>query len=333
INSIKSQCLDNKEQEVKNVEEQPSERRNHAEKSLHNFRVIHKNSISLNSSQISSVHADAPIPSTREPENSLSMGYEHLSINPETEVTKSNAKNLLPIPSECDVTLEDKRECDVLICKNSSTVDVCDNHSKILFDSNNDDLSSDDESFEDIEYVDASIPDPKIACKEENIVQHDEEQEEIGLEDISQVQDVVLCEKLFSINRLIANFESLNDKPTPVCEFNPSTLIPILEESDNYLSLPETETFYDHTEETRSDNTTNHANYSLPEYDSFRFEIEPNQGELFSVVMNNIFDNPSIPRPPPEPPDDKSDLEPEVISAVMKNIDKPNKEESFDPGG
>nr|GFD49385.1 hypothetical protein [Tanacetum cinerariifolium] len=119
--SIKSQHPNNKqEQEVKNVEEQPTERRNRAEKSLQNFRVIHKNSISLNSSQISSVHAVAPILSTGEPENSLSMGYEHLSITPETasdEVIESNAENLLPIPSECEVTSEDKRECDELVCE------------------------------------------------------------------------------------------------------------------------------------------------------------------------------------------------------------------------
>nr|GFC85571.1 hypothetical protein [Tanacetum cinerariifolium] len=76
IISINSQHLDKKEQ--------PAERRNHAEKSLQNFRVIHKSSISLNTSQISSVHADIPIFSTKEPENSLSMGYEHLSITPET---------------------------------------------------------------------------------------------------------------------------------------------------------------------------------------------------------------------------------------------------------
>nr|GEX61351.1 hypothetical protein [Tanacetum cinerariifolium] len=301
INSIKSQRLEKKTQEVKNVEKQPAECRNHAEKSLQNFRVIHKNSISLNSSQIFSVHAVAPILSTREPENSLSMGYEHLSITPETEVTESNAKNLLPIPSECEVTLEDKRECVELICENSSTVDVCDNHSEILFDSNNDDLSSDDEIFEDIEYVDASIPDPEIASEEENIVQHDKEQEEVDLEDISQVQDVVLHEKLFSINRLISNIEFLNDKPTPVCVFNSSTSIPILEESDNSLSLPEFEIIYDHTEETRSDNTTTHANYSLPEYDLF------------------------------QPPDDNFDFESEVISAVMEDIDEPY--EHFNPGG
>nr|GFC52376.1 hypothetical protein [Tanacetum cinerariifolium] len=41
----------------------------------------------------------------------LSMGYEHLSITPETEsdkVTESNDENLLPIPSECEVTLEEE---------------------------------------------------------------------------------------------------------------------------------------------------------------------------------------------------------------------------------
>nr|GFC49339.1 hypothetical protein [Tanacetum cinerariifolium] len=175
-------CIHDDEQEVKIVEEQQAERRNHAEKSLQNFRVIHKNSISLkDTSQI-------------EPENSLSMGYEHLSITPETEsdeVTESNAKNLLPIPSECEVTLEDKRECDELICENSSTIGVCDNHYEILFDSNNDDLLSDDESFEDIEYVDVSVPDPTIVSVEgENVVQ--QEEEDVDLEDISQVQDVVL---------------------------------------------------------------------------------------------------------------------------------------------
>nr|GEZ16361.1 reverse transcriptase domain-containing protein [Tanacetum cinerariifolium] len=266
---------------------EPAERRNRIEKSLQNFRVIHKSSISLNTSQISSIHEVAPILSTREPENSLSMGYEHLSITPETEydvVTESNAKNLLPIPSECEVTLEDKRECNELICENSSTIDVCDNHSEILFDSNNDDISvydddvsSDDESFEDIEYVDASVLDPAIvSVEEENVVQREEE--EVDLEDISQVQDVVLREKLFSITRLISNIESLNENSTPDCVFNSFEFDNSL--LDNYS--PEFKTFCDNLEETRSDNTT-HVNYSLPEYDSFHVEIEPDQERLINL--------------------------------------------------
>nr|GFB51781.1 hypothetical protein [Tanacetum cinerariifolium] len=63
--SINSQRLDKKEQEVKIVEEQPAEHRNRIEKSLQNFKVIHKSSISLNTSQISSIHEVEPILSTK----------------------------------------------------------------------------------------------------------------------------------------------------------------------------------------------------------------------------------------------------------------------------
>nr|GEU79341.1 hypothetical protein [Tanacetum cinerariifolium] len=154
INFINFQRLDKKEQEVKIVKEQPAERRNRIEKSLQNFKVIHKSSISLNTSQISSIHAVTPILSTREPKNSLSMRYEHLSITLETksdEVTESNAKKLLPIPSECEVTSEYKRECDKLIC---------DNHSDTFFDSKiDDDILVYDDDLEDIEYVEASLLD------------------------------------------------------------------------------------------------------------------------------------------------------------------------------
>nr|GEU29228.1 hypothetical protein [Tanacetum cinerariifolium] len=43
--------------------------------------------------------------------------------------------------------------------------------------------------------------------------------------------------------------------------------------------------------QTSSGSTTTHADNSLLGYDSFLFEIEPDQGELTSVVMNDIFDN------------------------------------------
>nr|GEW83098.1 reverse transcriptase domain-containing protein [Tanacetum cinerariifolium] len=261
----------------------------------------------------------APSLSTKKPKNSLSMGYEHLSITPETEsneVTESNAKNLLPIPSECEVTLEDKMECDELICENSSTIDVCNNHSGILFDSNNDDLLSDDESFKDIEYVDASVPNPAIvSVEEENVVQREEE--EVDLEDISQVQDVVLHEKLFSITRLISNIESLNDNSTPDCVFNSF-------ESDNSLLdnySPKFETFYDHSKETRSEGDIR-----------FLEELLINDSILSHESFDSSFEDSSlILRPPPEPRDDNFNLEPEVISAVMEDIDEPD--EHFNPGG
>nr|GFA63347.1 hypothetical protein [Tanacetum cinerariifolium] len=62
--------------------------------------------------------------------------------------------------------------------------------------------------------------------------------------------------------------------------------------SDN--SLPEFETFSDHTEETSSGSTTTHVDNSLPTYDSFIFEIELDQGELTSVVMEDNLGEPHV---------------------------------------
>nr|GEZ60265.1 hypothetical protein [Tanacetum cinerariifolium] len=77
------------------------------------------------------------------------MEYEHFSITPETksnEVTESNAENLLPIPSKCEVTLEDEFECNMPakdICSSVSTF------SNPLFKDNDDLDSSDNESLSD----------------------------------------------------------------------------------------------------------------------------------------------------------------------------------------
>nr|GFB48438.1 hypothetical protein [Tanacetum cinerariifolium] len=227
INSINSQHLDKKEQEVKIVKEQPAERKNHAEKSLQNFRVA----------------------------------------------------------------LEDKRECDLLISENSP---VCDNSDTFSDSKIDDDISIYDDDFEDIEYVEASLLDPEIASvEEENVVQ--QEEEEVDLENISQIQDVVLREKILSITCLISNIESLNDNSTldrvlNYFEFDNSLL-------DNFL--PEFETFYDHTEETRSE-----------EADLFLFDDSIPSG------IENVADDP--------------EGDPDMIAEEIS--DKLNEDKCFDPG-
>nr|GFD41752.1 hypothetical protein [Tanacetum cinerariifolium] len=65
-----------------------------------------------------------------------------------------------------------------------------------------------------------------------------------------------------------------------------------LEKSDASLSLHEYETFIDHTEEMNSGITTTHVDYSLPKYNSFLFEIEPDQGKLTSIVMKDNLAEP-----------------------------------------
>ncbi|GKC86103.1 hypothetical protein Tco_1141820, partial [Tanacetum coccineum] len=87
---------------------------------------------------------------TEEPDNSLSMGDEHLNIIPATEsdeVIKSSVENLVPIPSESEVTSDNETECDVPIDDESSPTFMT--FSIPLFDSNDDFSSSDDESLSD----------------------------------------------------------------------------------------------------------------------------------------------------------------------------------------
>ncbi|GKD17895.1 hypothetical protein Tco_1207053 [Tanacetum coccineum] len=124
---------------------------------------------------------------------------------------------------------------------------------------------------------------------------------------ILRVMTMILrtSKKLLNINRLIANIESLNDNSTPNRVLKSPSPFPIpdsdsfLEKSDIFLSysdnsLPEFESFSDHTKETNSGSTTPHANNSLTEYDSFHFEIKPDQGELTNVVMKDILGEPRV---------------------------------------
>ncbi|GKC57196.1 hypothetical protein Tco_1084794, partial [Tanacetum coccineum] len=294
---------------------------------------------------------DLPI---EEPDNSLSMGDEHLDTIPSID-------NLVPIPSESKGISDDT--CDVPVGDDSSTFDALSNYSEILSDSNDDGTLSDDDDFEDIEY---------ISLEEVNDV--DQEEKEFDLEDIFQIQDVILREKLLNISRLVTNIESLKNNPTPDHVFKSPFSFPIpivdsdsfFEESDTSFShldnfLPEFETFNDHTEETKSGSTTTHANNSLPEYESFLFEIEPDQEGLTSIVISNnstndplleavntnvslslpefesfhfdLHNDPSSPRPPPEPPDVEISLNFEADVPVINNVDEFNEDECFDPGG
>ncbi|GJS80257.1 hypothetical protein Tco_0730138 [Tanacetum coccineum] len=205
-----------------------------------------------------SSNAITPDLSTEESDNSLSMGDEHLSTILETEsdeVIKSSVEDLVPIPSESEGISDDT--CDVPFCDNSPPLD-------------------------------ASPPDFELVNLEE-------------------VKDDILHEKLLNINLLIAKIESLNDNSTPDCVFMSPSPIPIpvkdrdsfFEKSGTFLSysdnsLPEFKTFSDHTEKTSSGSITTHADNSLPEYDSFLFETEPDQGELTSVVMEDILGEPRV---------------------------------------
>nr|GFB56125.1 hypothetical protein [Tanacetum cinerariifolium] len=226
------------------------------------------------------------------PDNSLSMGYQHLDTILETEsdeVIKSSVEDLVPNPSDSEGILDNI--CDVPFCDNSPPLDVLTDHFELSSDLNDDCTSSEDDSFEDIDYVEASPPDSELVSLEEDDSFKDIDYVEASPPDselvsLEEVKDKILCVKLLNIHLLIDKIGSLNNNPTPDCVLkSPSSSF--LSYSDN--SLLEFKTFSDHTEDTSSGSTTTHADNSLSDYDSFLFEIEPDQGELSSVAMEAIL--------------------------------------------
>nr|GEY79852.1 hypothetical protein [Tanacetum cinerariifolium] len=149
-NNLKSQCLDKEKEEVKNIVEQATKHRTRIIESLQNFKIIHKkSSISLNNtSLISSIIVNTPGLPTEEREYSLSMLDEYLSTTLETksdEVIKSSLKNIVPIPSESEVTSDKESECDVPVNDESSPIFTI--FSNPLFDCNDDFTYSDNKSL------------------------------------------------------------------------------------------------------------------------------------------------------------------------------------------
>ncbi|GJU68783.1 hypothetical protein Tco_1255042 [Tanacetum coccineum] len=94
--------------------------------------------------------------STLEPEDSPSMGDEHLSTIPEKELDefiKSSVEDIVSIPSESDDTSGSDSECNLPSCNDISPINISEEKSVTfsnpLFDSNDDFTSSDDESLSD----------------------------------------------------------------------------------------------------------------------------------------------------------------------------------------
>ncbi|GJY69638.1 hypothetical protein Tco_0472620, partial [Tanacetum coccineum] len=86
--------------------------------------------------------AITPVLPIKEPDNSLSMGDEHLDTVPATEldeVIKSSVEDLVPIPSESEGV---PKMCDVPLCENTTPLNALNEHSEIVVNSNDDNSSS-----------------------------------------------------------------------------------------------------------------------------------------------------------------------------------------------
>ncbi|GJV95665.1 hypothetical protein Tco_1547242 [Tanacetum coccineum] len=163
----------------------------------------------------------------------------------------STVENLVPFPSEFEGMSDDTS--DVLTCDNNY-VNVESDFMESLIN-------------RDTSIVYSSKIDPIL--EEFAEVNDDQEEKEFDLDDIFQIQDVILREKLLNVHRLITNIESLNNNPTldRVLESPFPFPIPVadsdsfLEESDTSLShldnsLPGFETSSDQKKSRRSARTT-----------------------------------------------------------------------------
>ncbi|GJW66052.1 putative reverse transcriptase, RNA-dependent DNA polymerase, LTR copia-type gag-polypeptide [Tanacetum coccineum] len=291
--------------------------------------------------------AITPDEPSEEPEDPLIMGEEELSTIPEKD--KSSVEDLVPIPSGSKGVSDDICDNDHSDAESLLSQDIPITSPKIDFlseefagelapippgmdedefdeeedDCYDDDTSSDDDSYENIEYVEASPPDFELVSLEE--VNEDQEEKEFDLEDIFQIQDVILREKLLNVHRLITNIESLKNNPTPDHVFKSPFSFPIpITDSDSFFeesntsfshldnSLPEFETFSDHTEETRvqtilmlilSFPSMIHLFLSFLEFESFTLILDP-----------------SFLRPPPEASDIEIRLIVETDAQVINNV-------------
>nr|GEX95568.1 hypothetical protein [Tanacetum cinerariifolium] len=213
--------------------------------------------------------AITPVLSTEEPDNSLSMGDEHLDTIPLTEsdeVIKSSVEDLVLIPSESEGIPDTM--CNVHLVNNPTPLEAKD-HFEIFINSNDDYSSSDDDSLynENIEYVEASPHDYELVSLEvaEIVIPKDEE-----------IEDDNLREKLLNVNLVIAKIEALKDNPTSSSELltKSSSTSPksFLEETNTFdNSLPEFKNFCFDLEEISSSSTTTHSDISLSDYEAFYF--------------------------------------------------------------
>ncbi|GKF51547.1 hypothetical protein Tco_0148014, partial [Tanacetum coccineum] len=106
----------------------------------------------------------------------------------------------------------------------------------------------------------------------------------------------ILREKLLNVNLLIAKIEALKDNPTLSLDFmtkSSSTSLNFFLEDTNTFdnSLPKFETLCFNLEEISSGSPT--YDLSLPDYEAFFCDSEPDSGDFTMDVVEDIFDNPT----------------------------------------
>nr|GFA61191.1 hypothetical protein [Tanacetum cinerariifolium] len=307
------QYIQRKEEEKRIEEEQAAKAKNWKLPVCYDDDDDEERSISFKDNIISGLPpcaAITPSLSTEEPNNSLSMGDEHLdtiSATESDEFIKSSVESLVSIPSESEGVSDNM--CDVSFHDNSLPLDVSKDQFKDFFDSNDESTSTNDDSFsiDNIGYVEASPPNSKLIS---SVVM------EIVIPESSSTSLNSLLEETNTFDNSLPEFETFCFDLEEISSGNTTTRFDI--------SLPEYEAFYDdHVKEISSGSTTTHSDSSLyhlfifdlsinpfpyadrsdfyefadelthiiplPEYDCFCFKIEPNSRDFTMDVVEDTF--------------------------------------------
>nr|GFA22410.1 hypothetical protein [Tanacetum cinerariifolium] len=250
-----------------------------------------------------------------EPKHSFNMGHEHFNTNLVTKyVAESSTKNLVPIPHESKVTLENGSKSIEPVNGNSS---VFTTFSNPLFDNykiNSDELNSHVESNYDestsnhdimkFDYLDEFYG-PLIPI-------HIIEEERIRRKHADYINRM---EMLFTINphphhpmNANTNVESFSSLPNPIQESD------LQQEEIDVVSITD-DVLPSSVENDDLDREVDAVDDLCVDNSISNYEHEYSESEDFD------FDNLPIPLPPPEPPDDKFDFEIDFGNeiSVMRN--------------
>ncbi|GJS72604.1 reverse transcriptase domain-containing protein, partial [Tanacetum coccineum] len=354
-------------QEVKILAEPIAKRQTRITPCLKNFKVICKESIfhSNKTHQVSSVFAITSTLPSIEPKDSLIMGDEHLST--------FSVEEIVPIPKESEDTSRSDSENVLSSCDDLSSINVPRDDfvtfSNLLFKFDVNYNSSDinplfDEVLEDIECKDSYdsnldestflVTPLSNSNKDECLAPGDDIEFLLHHDPSTPLKSVASILKDSSMT----TFRTYIEEGYYDSEGDVLYLESLLSDDTTHNLSPKV--FFNH-EPQHIENESDHDTFS-PKSDPLHHEfagpvitippgiVEPDQGGLTSVVMDEISDNstndpllelpefesfhfdPSFPYPPSEPPDVEICLNFEPDADVINNFDELNKDECFDAG-
>nr|GFA03610.1 hypothetical protein [Tanacetum cinerariifolium] len=250
------------------------------------------------------------------------MGDDHLSTILETgsdEVIKSSVENLVPIPSESEVTFNNESECDVPVCDDFTTI------SNPLFDCNDDFTSSDDKSLsnEDIPIENFKIHSNSLFDNEiisSKIDPHHVNTESDLIESLLNQDTLIVSSSKFDF--LLEEFSPLNAEIVDmIVESHSPFPIPVedsdsqIKEIDLFLATDDLMPWSIKNEDYDSEGDIHFLEDFLSDD---HFPLPKNESSNF----DHHDDTPFL-RPPPEPPDVEVffDFEPDTGVLIVKVVE------------